>query len=184
MDIEEIIKPETDTEKKIVKDESFREGCLYGVPRSGHPEGPVIFHIAEVLNNVDKYSSGNMRRDLRLVGIIHDAFKYKVDKTKPKTGDNHHARLARKFAEKYISDKKILGVIEFHDEAYDSWFEGGKRGNWDLANERAKKLIRKIRGYLDLYLTFYKCDNRTGDKSPENYEWFLSQVEKQKKLEF
>ena len=26
---------------------------------------------------------------------------------------------------------------------------------------------------LDLYLKFYRCDNATGDKLQDNYDWFM-----------
>ncbi len=176
MDIEGLIKPETGLEKAIIADDEFKQGCLYGIPRPGHPEGLVIFHIAEVLSNVNKYSSGNMRTDLRLIGIVHDTFKGKVDRTRPKVGDNHHAGIARKFAERYIENTGVLEVIETHDEAYQSWQQGAKKGNWNTAEERAKRLIQRINSYLDLYLTFYKCDNRTGDKCIDSYSWFMNIV--------
>jgi hypothetical protein len=32
------------------------------------------------------------------------------------TGENHHAMIARRFAERYVDDPKLLDVIELHDE--------------------------------------------------------------------
>ena len=102
IEIKELLKPETELEKRIVSDSEFIEGANYGKPRSGHPEGQVVYHIREVLDNVEKFSGAHNREDLRIIALIHDTFKYRVDHTKPKGGMNHHAMIARKFAEKFI----------------------------------------------------------------------------------
>ncbi len=170
--IEEIIKPESQLELSISQDKDFISGCYWGVPRDGHYEGKVIYHIRDVLRNVEKYSSQENRCDLRLITLIHDTFKYKVNMSKPRSGENHHAVIARRFAEKFISNENILDVIELHDEAYASWKMIDWKANILGAQDRAKKLIERLDGNLDLYLTFYKCDNRIPSKSRINYDWF------------
>jgi hypothetical protein len=177
--INDIIKPENGLEEIIISDPEFIEGALYGQPRSGHPEGAVIYHIKEVLANIDKYYINDEdRSNLRIIAILHDTFKYKVDQTKPKTGENHHGKIAEIFAENYCHNTKILQVIQSHDEAYNAWQKGGRRGDWYKAKIRAEKLIQDlmIEGTVNLYLKFYRCDNETGDKSRDNYEWFLKQI--------
>jgi len=44
--------------------------------------------------------------------------------------------------------------------------------------EKANSLINGllVEGYLDLYVKFFHCDNATGDKSQENYEWFKNLI--------
>ena len=175
--INKIIKPENGIETVIVSDVDFINGMDYGKPRSGHPEGKVLYHVKEVLANVDKYYADDPdRSDLRLIAIVHDSFKHKVDHTKHKTGNNHHAMIARTFTQKYVTDHRILQIIEKHDEAYNSWSQGGRHGNWYRAEKRANLLIQSLllEGTLDLYVKFYKCDNETGDKEQENYDWFCN----------
>jgi hypothetical protein len=170
--IRETIKPESDLELKIIIDPQFEEGAVWGKPRSGHPEGAVIHHIGHVLANVDKYCTADNRAYLRLITIIHDTFKNKVDDSKPRSGENHHAMIARRFAEKYITDEKLLDIIELHDEAYNAWCKGDRDKKWSKAEERAWTLIKRLGDSLELYTTFYRCDNETGDKDPENFKWF------------
>jgi hypothetical protein len=170
--IKEIIKPETELENKIIIDKDFINGAIWGKPRNGHPEGQVIYHIGSVLKNIDKYSSIEDREALRLIAIIHDTFKYKVDDTKSKSGENHHAMIARRFAEKYITDNEILEIIELHDEAYNSWCKGNRDNKWDKAEIRANNLIQRLGKSINLYLKFYQCDNETGDKENDNFIWF------------
>jgi hypothetical protein len=176
-EITKIINPETVLERTIISTPEFIEGALWGKPRNGHPEGSVIAHIGHVLSNVDKYSTEETRLSLRLVAIIHDSFKYKVDRSKPKGGENHHAMIARRFAEKYINDPVILDLIELHDEAYNSWCKGDRNKNWNKAEERAWTLVKRLGENIELYLTFYQCDNETGDKNSENFQWFKKFLE-------
>lgn len=174
--INELLKPETELEHLILSDPEFIQGALWGEPRRGHPEGKVAFHIREVLDNVDKFSNKFDRKSLRLIAIIHDTFKHKVDRDKPRVGENHHAMIARRFAEKYITDKEILDIIELHDEAYNAWCAGNRRGDWRYAQRRTKSLIDRLGDSLDLFLVFYKCDGQTGDKVNTDYDWFLEQI--------
>lgn len=174
--IQKTIKPETDLEKSIVRHPGFIEGALWGKPRKGHPEGAVITHIGHVLANVEKYATPGYRERLRLIAIIHDTFKNKVDDSKPRSGENHHAMIARRFAEGFISDEKLLDIIELHDEAYNSWCKGDRDKNWNKAEERAWNLIKRLGDSLELYLIFYRCDNETGDKESDNFIWFSNFV--------
>lgn len=116
---------ESDLERSIAGDPAWRAGLTYGKPRRGHPEGSVANHVADVLANIDRlYGDSQLRDKLRLIALIHDSFKVQVDRLRPRTGENHHATIARRFAERYISDPAVLDVIELHDEAYNAWQNG------------------------------------------------------------
>jgi hypothetical protein len=168
-----LLQPETALEQQIISSQEWIEGASWGEPRPGHPEGAVIFHILEVLDNVDKfYGNSPLREKLRIISIIHDTFMYKVDITVPKDGENHHAMIARRFAEKFIEDVAILDIIQTHDDAYGAWNKGKREGDWVKALELAHQLIADLGPNLELYLSFYQCDNFTGDKTAEPYEWF------------
>lgn len=174
-EIKQIIKPENGIETAICDDDNFIIGVNYGKSRPGHPEGAVIYHIEEVLGNIDKfYNDDEDRTNLRLIAIVHDTFKNKVNQNLPKQGDNHHGSIAEKFAEKFCHDTAVLTVIKLHDDAYNAWSAGGRHGDWYKAKRRAEMLIKTLEmgDCLDLYMKFYRCDNATGDKSQDNYEWF------------
>jgi hypothetical protein len=55
--------------------------------------------LSRILYKFQKFA----KLKLRIIAIIHDTFKYKVDRSKPKEGENHHGMLARRFAEKFIT---------------------------------------------------------------------------------
>jgi hypothetical protein len=164
---------ETDLERRICADPEWQEGAAWGVPRPGHWEGAISAHIAEVLGNIDDAEPNDEdRTKLRLIAIVHDTFKYKVRDDRPNVGTNHHAWLARNWAERYIDDLDVLDVIELHDEAYNSWSMGARKGRWEKAEGRARNLIDRLGPRLALYLQFFRADNRTDSKRQEPLEWF------------
>lgn len=172
--------PETDLERKIVADPRWKAGITWGEPRSGHPEGQVGLHLAEVLQNIDALGlEPNLRRKLRLVALVHDTFKNEVDYSRPKTGPNHHATIARRFAGRYTDDEDVLEIVELHDEAYNSWALGSRRGDWSQAEARAQRLIDRLGARRDLYLAFYRADNAAGDKQAEPLLWFEKVLSKE-----
>jgi hypothetical protein len=166
------IRPENPIEQTLLEHPEFQAGCLYGKPRRGHPEGKVIYHIAEVLANVDTFGPAQMRTQLRWISLVHDTFKYQVNHGKPKVGNNHHARIARSFAEAFIPDRDVLLVIETHDDAYNIWSRASRNHQWEKARSEASAFVAQLGNALPLYLAFYECDNRTGDKDQANLEWF------------
>ena len=52
---------------------------------------------------------------------MHDGFKYAVSPSLRRVGANHHAMRARRFAEDYTDDERLLVVIELHDRPYHLW---------------------------------------------------------------
>lgn len=165
--------PETELEQQIITNPEWIQGASWGEPRAGHPEGAIIHHIFEVLNNVETlYGDSPLRENLRVLTIIHDTFKNKVDRNLPSKGENHHAMIARRFAEQFIEDPAILNIIQWHDDAYSAWKKGANGGNWDAAYASALSLIDALGPSIDLYIAFYTCDNMTGDKTQEPLEWF------------
>lgn len=170
----DIIKPETELELSLINHNSWMEGAFWGEPRKGHPEGKVIFHVREVLDNVEKITADKkLRSDLRLVSIIHDNFKHLEEQTRPRQDwAKHHAVFAYKFAENFPIHKEVLKVIELHDEAYYAWRKY-KKNELDKAEQRLNVLTEKIgTKHLQLFYLFFKCDTFTGDKNIESVHWF------------
>ncbi len=170
-----MIATETELEERIVRDPRWVAGASWGMPRPGHPEGQVGLHIVEVLRNLDRQQlQAGDRVKLRLVALVHDSFKNEVDRTSPRTGDNHHAVIARHFVERFTTDLDVLEVTELHDEAYNAWSAGNRWGDWTRASARARQLIERLGPRLSLYLAFYRADNATGDKLTTPFDWFES----------
>src|SRR5262249_15252438 len=177
--MERLIRPETDLETRICLDPEWQKGVMWGKPRPGHNEGQVIYHIAEVLANIDRLaSSDEERRNLRLIALIHDTFKYRVDLTTPRVGENHHGKIARRFAERYLDDLVLLEIIELHDETFNSWRLGALKGRWGEAEARADRLIARLGNSLSLYVRFFRADTQTGSKEQDSLVWFEQVLQK------
>jgi len=171
--IVDYLKPETFLEKDILKNADFQKGLFWGIPRWGHPEGHVIYHIREVLNNIDKLEiSTDCRQKLRLVAFSHDTFKFAEHRGNPRDWTRHHAVLAKNFMEEYIAEKTLLDLIEFHDEAYYIWIDFHIKKDEAKGNERKKKFLERFSDNLQFYYYFFKCDTATGDKTQEPVKWF------------
>ncbi len=176
--------PETELERGVVSDLEWQQGAAWGDPRPGHPEGSVAAHIEEVLANVDDVALDDGDRSrLRFVALVHDTFKHRVDRGRARVGDNHHATIARRFAERYTDDVELLELIELHDEAYNAWVKGHRGGRWHAAEARAQRLLDRLGPSRTLYLRFYRADNGTGTKDREPLEWFEQLVGHEDKAE-
>jgi hypothetical protein len=163
--------PETDLERQVSQDPELLAGLAWGKPRESHPEGTVGAHVRdllEALDDTDRWPA-ELRSPLRLVALVHDAFKYRVHDWLPKTGRNHHAARARRFAERYTDEERLLATIELHDRPYALWRKVQKRGKLD---ERGfQDMIGRVPD-PDLFLRFIELDGSTEGKDPEPIRWF------------
>jgi HD domain len=178
-DILEMLKPETELEHFLIQQPALRAGLLWGEPRYGHPEGRVLFHIQEIFDNIDTILpplSIEDRQSLRLITLLHDSFKYKEDKSDPRDWSQHHSKLARRFAENFTTDERILEIIELHDDAYYCWRLSALHHDEIKSDKRFDALMERVRPFLQLYYLFFKCDTTTGDKTQAPMKWFEKKV--------
>ena len=166
--------PEDDLERKLAEDPELIAGLAWGRPRSGHPEGAVGAHVADLLRRLDgEVEAPDRRRVLRLIALVHDSFKYSVQRWLPKTGENHHATRARRFAERYTADEAILSTIELHDRPYALWRRMRRTGKLPEAGFAA--MMERARDPA-LLLRFVELDGSTDGKDPEPIRWFRDEL--------
>ena len=169
-------RPESELERAVTSDPALVRGLAWGRPRPGHPEGSVGAHVAELLRRIDDWGlTGERRRDLRFVALVHDSFKGDVDRRRPRTGENHHAMRARRFAERYTDDERLLTTIELHDRPYALWRRMRRTGRLD--DRAVEDLFDRVPD-LDLMLAFVELDGSTAGKDPEPIRWFRAEVER------
>lgn len=170
--IKNYLQPETELERAFLSDPHFMEGLLWGTPRFGHPEGKVVYHIREVLDNVEKLTiSAKDRERLRLITFAHDTFKYQEHKGSPRDWSRHHAILARQFLEQHCDDVQVLTITELHDEAYYCWRLSHIYSQPTQSNLRLNRLVNRLGDFVQLYYLFFKCDTCTGDKNLASLYW-------------
>ncbi len=173
----QLLAPESDLEKQFLQNNAFCEGLFWGTPRFGHPEGKVLFHIREVLDNIDKLQIDSFtRQKLRIIAFVHDTFKYKEHRGVPRDWTRHHAVLARHFLEKYTDNKLLLDLTEYHDEAYYVWRYQRNPLRKPEAKKRLEGIYQNFNGSIQLYYLFFKCDTCTGDKNQASLHWFEENI--------
>jgi hypothetical protein len=166
--------PETELEQRVTAEPELLEGLAWGEPRAGHPEGAVGTHVSHLLETLDQSGETGERRELlRFMALVHDSFKYQVRDRLPRVGENHHAMRARRFAERFTDDERVLAAIEFHDRPYAIWRKLQRRGKLD---ERALRRMLKRIPDPDLFLRFIELDGSTEGKRPEPIEWFREEL--------
>ena len=167
-------RPETKLERALSADPVLLEGLAWGRPRRAHPEGTVGAHVADLLETIECWGeTEGRRRDLRFIALVHDSLKYRVNEWRPKTGENHHAVRARRFAERYTADERLLATIELHDRPYNLWRRMRRRHRLDERPFAA--MVGRIPD-LDLFVRFVELDGSTEGKAEEPIAWLKQEL--------
>jgi hypothetical protein len=172
--------PETELERTVIEAPELLAGLAWGKPRAGHPEGSVGVHVRDLLEAIDAGDYSDERREeLRFIALVHDGFKYRVQEWRPKTGENHHATRARRFAEQYTQHESLLATIELHDRPYGLWRKMRRRGTLD--EHGFEEMMRRV-PQPDLFLDFIELDGGTEGKDPEPVRWFREELRRREIL--
>jgi hypothetical protein len=167
-------RPESDLEEALSRDAVLLRGLAWGKPRRGHPEGSVGAHVADLLETIERWGEAGARRaELRFIALVHDSLKFRVDERLPKLGENHHAMRARRFAERYTQDERLLATIELHDRPYALWRRLRRRGRLD--DGAVDGMLARIPD-IDLFARFVELDGSTEGKHPAPLDWWREQL--------
>ena len=168
--------PENEMEEALSRAPALLAGLAWGKPREAHPEGPVGMHVAQLLDEIEQSGvEGERRAKLRFVALLHDSFKYRVRDWLPRSGFNHHAMRARRFAERFTDDERLLTTIELHDRPYALWKKMQRKGR---LNERAfEKMVARVPDH-ELFLRFVEVDGASEAKLREPIEWLRGELER------
>jgi hypothetical protein len=172
---------ESELERSVAEQPELVQGLAWGMPRAGHPEGPVGTHVGHLLEAIeDAGATDELRRMLRFIVLVHDSFKYRVRDRLPRVGENHHAMRARRFAERFTDDERLLSTIELHDRPYSLWRKMQRKGRLDERGFR--RMLKRITD-PELFLRFIELDGSTEGKRPEPVEWFRDELARRGVLE-
>lgn len=173
-----LLEPETVHEADLITRPEFIEGLLWGLPRYGHPEGKVAYHIREVFYNIDHLNGMDAatRQMLRSIALIHDTFKYKEDRNIPRDWSKHHGVIARKYIEQEMIGAETCEIIELHDEAFYAWRSEVVEKNETESLKRIRKIEERIPKHLMVYFQFFLCDTLTGDKLRTPVKWLYDKA--------
>ena len=162
-----MITPQDALEERLLATPELRAGLGWGTPRWGHPEGPVGEHVRRLLERIA--DDDPLRPELRILALVHDSFKAAVRPGERWSPDNDHAVLARRFAEGFTSDERLLATLELHDEPYWVWRNAGAR-----AGGLAPVLDRVPD--VELFARFVELDASTEGKDLSFLWWFRREL--------
>src|SRR5262245_23946782 len=160
----------------IRRDPRYQRNLDWGKARSGHPEGTVRAHIAELERNLEALRHKLAATDywrLQVLIHTHDTFKGEAQLGAPIRSPNSHASLARLFLSDFCDDPDMLAMVQYHDEPLALWHQFAVRGK--LNHERLNTLVGNIHDW-NLFLGFNIIDGCTEGKDRDKLRWFLQQV--------
>ncbi|NOT03762.1 MAG: hypothetical protein HOP27_04100 [Anaerolineales bacterium] len=167
--------------EKILADPRYQRNIEYGEPRSGHPEGRIKFHIADLENNLERLSARGISSfdywKLKFLIHVHDTFKGEVDRASPFSSRHHHELLAREYASQFTNDDDLLNMLQYHDVNYSLWKQFTQTGSYDM--QQFQNLLDTIHDW-DLFLMFIIIDGCSKGKDPLKTGWFINEVKKHK----
>jgi hypothetical protein len=161
---------------RIQADERYQRNLDWGEPRSGHPEGTVRAHIAELEANLEKLREKFCDEDcwkLRILIHTHDSFKAQSKSGVAISDPHSHASLARAFLAEFCDDQDLLAMVRFHDEPYALWRQVQQQGQFEV--RRLNGLVGAVSDW-NLFLGFLIIDGCTAGKSRQPLVWLFGQL--------
>jgi hypothetical protein len=166
-----------DIVEAVKSDVRYLRNIEYGMPRSGHPEGKVSYHIAEMEKKLEGLRDRGISEDhywkLMFLIHVHDSFKAEAIANSPIHSPKSHASLACIFASEFTDDEDLLNMIQLRDMNYSLWRQFAATGSFNY--ERFNKLLETISNW-GLFLMFIILDGSTKGKDRSITEWFIREV--------
>jgi hypothetical protein len=160
----------------VTTDARYLRNIDWGEARSGHPEGTVRAHIAELERNLDELRprlTALAAWKLRLLIHVHDTFKAEAKPRAAIVDPDSHASLARTFLAEFCDDEDLLVTVQFHDELFSLWRQVRAKGTYN--RQRMDALISVVKDW-DLFLTFNIVDGCTEGKSRDPLYWLFDEL--------
>jgi hypothetical protein len=163
--------------QSIISDPRYQKNLDWGKPRSGHPEGTVRAHIAEIEQNLEILKPKLSETDywkLKLLIHTHDTFKADSKHDVPIIDPKSHATLAKTFLAEFCDDPDLLAMVQYHDEPFALWRQAQFKGSYN--QQRLASLIGNIKDW-NLFLAFNIIDGCTAGKGREPLRWLFQELE-------
>jgi hypothetical protein len=148
--------PETEIEHAMARDPMLLRTWSWG-------RGKVGQQVGAILDVIDA-ERDPMRRDLRQLALLHDAFEFRVRSRHAWSPDDDRLELAQRFAARYGCGGRIAGTLALHDAPYWVWQrQGGDVQALDAVLSRAPE--------ADLLLRFVELGAALHGETPRFVDW-------------
>lgn len=170
-----LLKEETDYKSaydKIKSDPIWLKAIEGGRVRPGHPEGKIKYHIADLEKYIDSHKNEVSEDDywrLKIMALVHDAFKNDANPKIPILDPNSHSSLGKKYVSKFVSDPDMETMLQYHDYPYTLWKKAFKGID---VKDKIQELLSKIKN-KKVYDLFMSADASGPGKNPEPMNWWL-----------
>jgi hypothetical protein len=117
--------------REITGNAQYLKNLDWGEPRSGHPEGTIRAHIAELERNLEALRTKLSETEywkLKILIHTHDTFKPQAQERAPISAPKSHASLARDFLASFRDDPDLLAMAQNHDVPYALWLRFRAQG--------------------------------------------------------
>jgi hypothetical protein len=170
------------TFEAVTNDPRYQTNIGWGEPRTGHPEGSIRSHIAELEQNIDALQGRAALRTkltdaevwkLKLLVHTHDLFKGEAEPDVAIIDPRSHASLARKFLAEFCDDPDLLVMVQYHDEPFALYKKFEAKGKYN--HKRFAALLNKIQDW-DLFLAFNIVDGCTRGKDRKHLHWLFGEL--------
>jgi hypothetical protein len=162
-----------DIYNKIRKDPKWLAAIENGRVRPGHPEGKIKYHIAQVEEYLDAHK-GEVSEDdywrLKIMTLVHDAFKRDGGNKVPIMDPTSHASMGRQYAAEYVNDHDMEMMLQYHDYPFTLWRKAKKGID---VSDKIKELLNKIKN-KKVYDLFMSADGSGPGKDKEPMDWWLA----------
>lgn len=160
----------------VCADPRYQANLDWGEPRSGHPEGTIRAHIAELARNLERLRDKLSVLDYWKVKVLihtHDTFKAQAHPEVPIADPRSHASLGKAFLAEYCDDADLIAIVQFHDEPFALYRQFVSKGRHSA--ERLDRLMGAIADW-NLFLAFNIIDGCTSGKSRAPLKWWFAEV--------
>jgi hypothetical protein len=165
----------------MLADPDYLRGLDFGSPRTGHPEGSIRAHIAELERNLATVVASRARLGsplseesiarLKLLIHAHDILKVDSVEGLPIDDPRSHASLAAALVRRLGADEALCAMVQGHDVPYAIW----RKGDEARGQKRLEDLLARIPN-LEEFALFQLIDNITAGKDGRPAEWFIKRI--------
>lgn len=160
----------------LVLDPRYLKNLDTSIIADGHPNMTVRAHISTIERNLEALRNKFTGREYwkqKLLIHTHDTFHNDAELGVSITHPNNHASLARGFLREFCDNRRLLSIVQYHDEPHAIWRQMQNTGKCNAT--RLEALLYNIRDW-NIFLGFIIIDGRTDGRGREHVRWLFEKI--------